>query len=562
MSLAQIETVIQNFVSDKHNDLLVIKGGWGVGKTYFWQKLIKEAQEKKLVSKDWYAYVTLFGVNDLEELKTSILVEVQNGQPDSAVDKILQITSNAKKAAIALETLPSLQKYTGGLVKRLVFMDVRNSLICIDDIERRGDKLSIKDVMGLASFLKEQRNCKIVLILNEDGLQVKEADDFRRHSEKIIDIELYFSPTSEEAYSYAFPKEYPYYEFIRDKCSRLNIRNIRILQRVKRFIDGLLPLINGLEMAAIEEVLSSIILYVWCFYDKDNEIPPLSFIKSQTSLYFILHKKDEDPKNKIWVEKLISYGYSHTDDVDRILMSLVEKGYVDSDAFSSELMNKNYIARVKQSEYAHSNAWKLLHDSFDDNEEEFVQALLSTFRSNLNNLNLSYLQGDINILRDLGRDEIIDDLINEYFDVHEGNIRAMDRNFYPYMDIVKDQRVIDRMHQIWNSVGDKETLEEALQKIVLRKGGWEIEEAEVLRKSKAEDFYKLFKSVKSDTLNYYIRASLEFEQFERSKKEQGEPFTSVTEALRKIASESRINAVRISSRYGIKTDADPAQPPE
>ncbi|MCU1264783.1 MAG: hypothetical protein JWM21_1101 [Acidobacteria bacterium] len=31
MSLEQIRTVIENFVNDTHNDLLVITGDWGVG---------------------------------------------------------------------------------------------------------------------------------------------------------------------------------------------------------------------------------------------------------------------------------------------------------------------------------------------------------------------------------------------------------------------------------------------------------------------------------------------------------------------------------------------------
>ncbi len=47
------------------------------------------------------------------------------------------------------ENVPALREYTGGIASQAVFMLLRNTLICLDDLERRGDGLAIKDVMGL-----------------------------------------------------------------------------------------------------------------------------------------------------------------------------------------------------------------------------------------------------------------------------------------------------------------------------------------------------------------------------------------------------------------------------
>ena len=41
------------------------------------------------------------------------------------------------------------------------FMSVSDSLICIDDLERKGSSLELKDVLGLISLLKEQKKCKV-----------------------------------------------------------------------------------------------------------------------------------------------------------------------------------------------------------------------------------------------------------------------------------------------------------------------------------------------------------------------------------------------------------------
>lgn len=43
----------------------------------------------------------------------------------------------------------------------LSFMTVREQVICIDDLERRGKNLDVVDVLGLISFLCEQRKCKV-----------------------------------------------------------------------------------------------------------------------------------------------------------------------------------------------------------------------------------------------------------------------------------------------------------------------------------------------------------------------------------------------------------------
>ena len=40
-------------------------------------------------------------------------------------------------------------------MQSIAFFSVKGTIICLDDLERRGDKLSDKDLMGLASQLKE-----------------------------------------------------------------------------------------------------------------------------------------------------------------------------------------------------------------------------------------------------------------------------------------------------------------------------------------------------------------------------------------------------------------------
>jgi hypothetical protein len=239
MSLAEITRVVEQFILNGHNDLLVIKGQWGAGKTYFWQHLIAAAKSADKVGKCSYSYVTLFGVNSLEELKNTVVLQEQDIKDAKPNKGLKDARALIKQISVVVDKVPALQHYSGGIVSQAAFMTIQEALICFDDIERRGGGLEVKDVMGLASLLKEQHNCQLVFIMNEGGLSGSGAEQFQQHSEKVVDIALQFSPSKEDAFGYVFLSDHPSYTIVRSCCLHLNIRNIQILQRIGHFINGL-----------------------------------------------------------------------------------------------------------------------------------------------------------------------------------------------------------------------------------------------------------------------------------------------------------------------------------
>jgi hypothetical protein len=149
---------------------LCIAGKWGVGKTYTWQTELDRARAARSVGLKRYFYVSLFGINSLEGLKLSIFenLEFLDTPPASRLEQAVHtaksVAAQAKKWSDLASALPALAK-----AGPLYFSAVRNQIICIDDLERRGSGLSVKDVFGLISFLREQRGCKIVLLLSSPG---------------------------------------------------------------------------------------------------------------------------------------------------------------------------------------------------------------------------------------------------------------------------------------------------------------------------------------------------------------------------------------------------------
>lgn len=114
---------------------------------------------------------------------------------------------------------------------------IKKTIICFDDFERLTTNGSIRpeEVLGFISELKEEKNCKVVLIFNEEKLcELKYCYD--KYREKVIDIEIKFSQTVKEAVNVVFSNKTPYYEQVITCCSKLNITNIRILQKINNFI--------------------------------------------------------------------------------------------------------------------------------------------------------------------------------------------------------------------------------------------------------------------------------------------------------------------------------------
>jgi hypothetical protein len=157
-----VQAEIRRFLRSPEPEVLCITGDWGVGKTYTWQKILEETKAAKTIALTRYSYASLFGINSLEGLKTSIFenLEFLDAPPETVVEQVAQgaksLATIAKKLGNAVAAVP----YVGDFLSKaspLYFSLVREQMVCVDDLERRGTGLSVKDIFGLISFLREQR---------------------------------------------------------------------------------------------------------------------------------------------------------------------------------------------------------------------------------------------------------------------------------------------------------------------------------------------------------------------------------------------------------------------
>jgi hypothetical protein len=265
MTLSHVRKELNRFLAEADAEVLALRGKWGVGKTFSWNRILEEANRGGPICRQRYAYLSLFGISSLAELKFSLFEQsidrqLIGKQPTLATfqDNAAQLSFSLGRKAWRLAISTPYMKSVSPALEAVSFFSVRDTLICLDDLERRSESLSARDVLGLVSLLKEQRNCKIVLLLNdgEDGLE-----DFEKYREKVVDVELLFDPTAAECAEIAFDNAEPLYQSIGELSQKLDITNIRTLKKIERLVRLVRHKLNNLEPEVVRQIVHSLVLY-------------------------------------------------------------------------------------------------------------------------------------------------------------------------------------------------------------------------------------------------------------------------------------------------------------
>ena len=558
MSIEIVKKQIQDFLSSSKPEVLAIKEAWGVGKTYSWNKFLLKAKEEDRISLDRYSYVSLFGVNSLDAFKYAIFEHVitkdmigTEANIDTFKNNTTGLLEILGRKSFGLFKGASLLKGFTPAMESLSFLSLNGSLVCVDDLERRGSNLSIKDVLGLVSQLKEQKKCKVVLLLNdkEEGLE-----EYIKHREKVIDIELKFEPTTIESTEIAFNLISDSSKKLSNLSQNLNITNIRVLKKIERLVNLITPLASEYEPEITHQIHHSIVLFSWCYYCEDNDVPSLNFVTEMGyDMWGLGDDKEEDEDKKRWKNIVSSYGYQHTDELDLVLSEAVRTGYVVEERFKEEASKKNDKILASKSEGSFSETWRLYHDSFDDNKEELISKLYESFKENVNNITPTNLNGTVRLFRELGEDDKASEIIDIYIDKRNNEKDFFDMEEINFFGDIKDKEIVNKFNDAYKSAVIIETASDVLRRIS-GKNSWNPSDEIVLANTTVDEYYNLFKSEKGKRLSSYIRTCLKFGQFGDANDQMKEIANRATEALKKIASESELNKLRVR-KFGIELDA-------
>ena len=555
MTLALVRNELSRFLASPDAEVLALRGKWGVGKTYSWNQIVADANRRDAIARERYAYLSLFGIGSLDELRFSLFEQsidrsLIGKQPtlDTFRENTVQLSTSLGRKAWKLASSTPFMKSVSPALEAVSFFSVRETLICLDDLERRSESLSARDVLGLVSLLKEQRNCKVVLLLNdgEDGLE-----DFEKYREKVVDVELLFDPTAKECSEVAFQDAAPLYKSISALSEKLEITNIRTLKKIERLVRLVEPRLEGFEEELIHQILHSLVLYGWCHYRAgDPLVPPLEYVQEIGYALFGLGDKDDIPDDhKAWNTKLQDYGYQVTDELDDVLANAVRTGYFVDAEFDKAASEKNRRIVAAKATGSFTQAWRTYHDSFNDDQEFVVSTLYESFKVNAKYITPVNLNGTVRLFRELGEDAKADELIDLYIKVRADEPELFNLSEYSFSGDISDQKVREAFDKAYEGVAVSESVKDVLVRLA-GSNGWNNKDEIVLADATADDYYELFKAESGDHLSGIVNTCLKFGQFSNASERQKQIADNAKDALARIGKESAINALRVR-RFGV-----------
>lgn len=534
--------------------VLALKGAWGVGKTYAWKQLVEKARDR--IWPKSYSYVSLFGVSSLAALRVAILA---NSRPAELLGRNMTFDLiNRNWARLGLAKASQLwgriSGAGGGKLSQgvtvgfdaLAPMLVREMVVCLDDFERlSADRISHEELMGLISNLKEEAGCKIVIILNEEKLTDGGAD-YLKYREKVIDLELRFSPTTVEAISWGLPADLWERQRVEACVLPLDIKNVRILKKISEVVELLRPILNDMHEQVRDTAIRSAVLLVWCYFDRSGCAPPLAFLRGWNTMRAALKDEKEKPTDEEvrWDALISGYRFAPLGDIDLAIEHVIVQGYTEESGFAEEAAKLDLMYRSGDKELKFIGAWRLFHDSFANNEDEIVERLRDGLKEGVRQITPANLSGTADLLRKLGHDKLANELISFYVEQRADDPDIFDLARNPFADHVTDGPTRDALNKQATLVAKAIPLREAVEGMAGGRG-WSVEQEEALSAATADDLYQLFKGQTSVRVAKVVNVCLGFRNSPRAHIAE-----RATVALQRIAAESNINRIRVA-RYGV-----------
>lgn len=357
---------------------VLLKGKWGVGKTWFLKEIMASLHNPDYRVKT-HLYVSLYGVASFEEIENDFFRQLHPLLSSKGMALAGKIGKGLLKTTLKIDldgdgkgdasvttqipdiNLPDYLSNTEGLI--LVF----------DDLERAS--MDLENLLGYINYFVEHQGYKVIIIANEEELFHKEEKaevSYKRIKEKLIGKTFEIQPRLELAIS-NFIKEVESgttqelfnsnIELIKDYYRRsayLNLRHLRqALMDFSRLVEFLSDEIKDKE-GIIEQLLS--IYLVLSFEIKSGEMLPADINNFNESYLAELMSKSS---NKGMEEGVIDSPYRKVKEkypaFDHFDMLLEKSVWID--IFDKGLIDKTKIEKsLKSSRYFHS-----------DNQPEWMQ---------------------------------------------------------------------------------------------------------------------------------------------------------------------------------------------
>ena len=244
-----------------------------------------------------------------------------------------------------------------------------------------------------------------------------------------------------------------------------------------------------------------------------------------------------------WAALLEAYNYRWTDDFDLALLDGIQNGYYDPASVekTAQALHDKIIA--VRADGSFEEAWRLYHNSFENNQDAVLDALYLSFMRNFAYITPINLNGTVSLFKQLGRTDQALAMLNYYM----AN-RNEDRAFFDLEDSLFGDSITDPdVRQAFDekSAAVPET-RDVRQMLLALKDSWNDKQIAELAGTPVDEYYRAFKENSGPELRKMLSAVFQFDRIANASDAMREISRRWREALTRIGTKSAINARRVS----------------
>ncbi len=387
--------------------VLSISGDWGSGKTYWWRNYSKSLSQSSI-------YVSLFGVNTSQEIEQRLLTAFLGAKQVSDENRtkkgLESLRKLAKEGLVLLKEIPgasalaALESYAGAIVLEAVFAKLDKRIVVFDDIERRGEGLALTQVLSAVSMLRESRNAKVIVILNEEKLKESDTKQLEEFREKVIDCDFRFTISPEDAADIGLRDHVWAISAVADFGRSVDLRNIRVYQRMSSVLSRLGIEFAELPRAVKDRLARSVAGLCWARFVRGPAVPTLDQLLAFHTMVYRMKRVSEKKQEPLPYEVTLGRLNWVADDMDQCLASVVRSGCVPTDEISVQL--KAYLDDAERQD-AHEKLkalWNDYRSTFFGDDNILAEQVISTVKETKKYVGVGDLSGAAWLLRQLNED--------------------------------------------------------------------------------------------------------------------------------------------------------------
>lgn len=338
-NLLQVKKRIIDFCNNKKESVILLKGNWGIGKTFLIDTI--QTEEKDLN----FRYVSLFGLSNLNEVKTKI---INSSDRESFLRKNFSEVVKGSNTATVGAMLANMSANAFDLIAE---KKLTNQIIILDDFERKEATLTNIMILGLIDYLKFKNN-KVILLTNEEKINIEDdlsknevvSESWQILKEKSIDCEIKLIIDQQDCLNILLPHKNKLdleYEVILKFLIETKLINLRItkliINKLEDFFSTFKSYLNSENKSFIIDILSNFAKVLYIYYSQSNYKDYFHYykisLKAETKLAFLFKHSQESNEYQSFVSFFdnlsISSSYSEVD-IFPILENFIEFGFLDT----------------------------------------------------------------------------------------------------------------------------------------------------------------------------------------------------------------------------------------